>query len=231
MIFYLVYDILICPLEVGLIVRKQKRQRPLSTKERADPLISVHIADDENIALAEALRLKSEAARALRAVPPGPLGTELFDSVAEKSISLPFEAAALRRGKNGQLYVYLRRRSRKDTAYPGQYHMPGKIKRPDEYWTDVMVRLSAEFNGCKLSNRRKVGEVPTNEARGSMTSYVFLVDLEGETNPRNWYRVDKMPKPLVDVHEEMFIPLAIAAFELEEAAAKLAELKRKFCDE
>jgi len=171
------------------------------------------------------------AAAALREVPSGPLGPELFDAIARHSVSNAFEAAALRRGKHGRLEIYLRQRAQNDTAYPGQWHIPGSILRPGEKWADVMTRLSRGEFMAEIGNRRFVGHVPTNEARGSFISFVYLVDVGQETDEAKWFPVDNMPEPLVDIHEQMFIPLAVAAFKLEEATARLAVLKAQFCDE
>jgi hypothetical protein len=173
---------------------------------------------------------KAVAASALRFVPRGqPLGTGLFDAVALHTVSCAFEAVALRRGNDGILRVYLARRADDDTAYPGEYHCPGSIRRPDERWADVASRLSSREFRCQVTNPRHVGNIFTAEARGSFISFVFLVDLEGVTNEDKWYPVDKLPRPMVNIHKKMIIPLAVAAFELEEAAARLAELKQRFC--
>lgn len=191
--------------------------------------------EDEEKSLDE-LRLK--AADFLNAVPPGPLGNKLFGAVAKRSISLSFEAAALRRRKDGRLYVYLRKRPDNDSAYPGQYHMPGSVKQPGEKWKDVLERLSEREFGAKIVNRRKVGDAPSDEARGAFVSTLFLVDLKGTTAKGKWHPIDELPAPMVHIHESVLIPLAIVAFEVEEAekvlarkCRALARLKKKHCDE
>ena len=120
---------------------------------------------------------------------------------------------------------------RSHTAYPGEWHIPGSIRRPGEKWADVMARLSRGEYKAEISNRRFVCHVPSNEVRGNIISFVFLVDVGEGADETKWFPVDNMPGPLVDIHEQMIIPLAVAAFELAEAAAKLAGLKARFCDE
>lgn len=181
---------------------------------------------------------KAAAATALREVPPGPLGTELFDAVASHSISFAFEAAALRRGADGKLYIYLCQRAQDDTAYPGQWHIPGSIRRPREKWDDVMIRLSwKEFEEARISNRHFVGNVTSDEVRGHIISSLYLVDVGPNADEAKWFPVDAMPGPLVDIHEKKLIPLAIAAFEvceasqkLSSAAEKLSSLAAQFCE-
>ncbi len=188
---------------------------------------------------------KRAAAEALSLVESGPgkgLGTELFDQVARHSVSYAFEAVAIRRNENGHLMVYLMKRRDDDTAYPGQYHCPGSVRRPFEKWGDVATRLSRGEFKAAISNFRKVGEIPTNAARGSFVSVVYLINLEGETSPEKWFPVNGVIAgsagiPVVDIHQQMLIPLAEAAFEVEEAEAeleskraRLSELKSRFCD-
>lgn len=173
------------------------------------------------------------AAEALNRVPPGPLGTELFDAVSKHSVGNAFEAACLRRGATGQLQVYLRKRADDDTAYPGQWHLPGSFRRPGEKWDDVMQRLSQGEFKAVLCNRRLAGAIDVlEEERGTAVSFVFLVDLEegtGETDSQKWFDVDGgLPQPMVAFHEEKFIPLAVVAFLAEEAVARLGQLKAQF---
>lgn len=185
---------------------------------------------------------KRRAADALNEVESGPgkslLGTALFDQVARHSISCAFEAVALRRRADGQLEIYLRQRAADDTAYPNQWHCPGSVRRPYEKWDHVAARLSRGEFKADIVDIRKVGEIPTNEARGSFISFVFLVGLVGDTDPTKWFPVDDLPQVTVDIHVQMIIPLAVAAFELEEAEdvleekrGWLAELRARFCDE
>jgi hypothetical protein len=177
--------------------------------------------------------IKSAAANLLQQLERGPgkgLGTELFDAVALHSVSYAFEAVALRR-RGEKLWVYLRKRAEGDTAYPGQWHCPGSVKRPYEKWQDVQDRLVRGEFKAHLSNRRRVGEIPTEEARGSFTSVVFLVDVDGDTDPAKWFPVGDLPEATVALHKDMVIPLAVAAFEVEEAQARLDKLKKQFCDE
>lgn len=185
---------------------------------------------------------RRQAAHALSQVASGPgtaLGTELFDQVARHSVSYAFEAVAMQRDETGRLMVYLAKRRDDDTAYPGEYHCPGSVRRPYERLRVVAARLSRVEFKTELTNIRRVGEIPTFEQRGSFLSVVFLVNLKMSTTtpPDKWFPIDELPAPIVSHHRDMVIPLAAAAFELEEALAKVQDarlrldiLKDKFCD-
>ena len=121
---------------------------------------------------------KNATASLLRQIDPQKAyGPTLYDSLARLTWSLAFEAVALRR-KNDKVEIYLRQRAADDTAYPGEWHAPGSVRRPGESWRKVADRLTNEF-GTSINSFREVGRVDSDEARGSFESAIFLVWLAG----------------------------------------------------
>jgi hypothetical protein len=141
-------------------------------------------------------------------------GTELFDALMLKMWGIPFEAVALR-VNSGTIEVYLRTRADNDTAYPGQKHSPGKVRMRDERADDVAARLAVEFGGVRIRSYQYIGKLASDEARGSMLSEIYIVELDGdpvEDEAHGWYPVDKLPGNMVDLHLERMIPHAVLAY-------------------
>ncbi len=144
--------------------------------------------------------------------PHKPLGTVLFNAIAKVSVSVAFEAVALRRNRETEeLEVYLVRRAPDDSAYPGQWHVPGSILRPAEKDEHVLVRLGKREFGTKITHSKFVAMVSyPREARGHFISLVYRVRLEGEPSENGkWFPVDKLPSNIVSHHKTYIIPLAV----------------------
>lgn len=146
--------------------------------------------------------------------PTKPAGTKLCDAIMRLWPTPAFEAIALRIGDSGTLDIYLRRRAMDDSAYPGEWHAPGSLYRHGEQDRDVANRLEGEF-GIKIKSFNLVGHKITSEARGTVHSLIFMVNLAD--NPRiddrhNWFSVNDLPKVTVDLHREIIIPTASEAY-------------------
>lgn len=154
--------------------------------------------------------------------PRRPLGTQLFDAVARVSVTVAVETVAIRR-RHGHLEVFLRRRSLNDTAYPGEWHSPGRVMRPGESVDDVFYGVRGEYH-ARFTRAQFVGNLNhQEEVRGHFFSPVYLVDIEGlgrRDKTHGWFRVDKLPQPMVRHHEKNLFPMAIAAFEEQEGATR-----------
>lgn len=163
-------------------------------------------------------RAKIAAAVALDLIIPRKgMGTRLFDAHARHGINIAFEAAAIR-DRNGTAQVYLTQRSLNDTAYPGQWHIPGSFVRSGESWDDVVNRLSNVEFKTEVLDYTLVERVSwLHEARGHIYSDVYLVRLKDEdTNQGKWFDVEDLPQPMVDAHRDVLIPMAVLAFKKKE---------------
>lgn len=148
--------------------------------------------------------------------PNKPYGTALYNVIARLSWSMFFEAVVIRMvGKDPE--VYLRKRADDDTAYPGEWHAPGSVFRPNENERDVANRLEREF-GTPITFFLKIGEYvdwEKGEARGSGVSRVYLIELAG--NPREderhrWCPIDQLPPNTCHHHREAIIPMVVEAY-------------------
>lgn len=186
---------------------------------------------DEAVARLTALHQQSEQYRSVlaqlltRLDPRQPLGTALFNALARLTWSVAFEAGALRlNAEGGKLEVYLRQRALDDTAYPGEWHVPGSVFRPGETERDVTNRLAREF-GTPIVSFDYIGDFvdwEAGEARGSFLSRNYLVILEG--NPREdeqhrWYLVDQLPEKTCQHHRDHIIPALAKVFSIRRAFA------------
>ncbi len=151
--------------------------------------------------------------------PNEPLGLELFEAVARLSVTVSFEGVLFREN-DGQLEIFLTRRSASDTAYPGDWHCPGTVFRPHtpnvpyNPESDAATRLAVkEFGVHKFASYKFVGEIFINEERGVFNPRVYLVRIEdpivtipGESG---WFSVGKLPRDMVAPHRDLIIPIAL----------------------
>src|SRR3989338_5641250 len=80
--------------------------------------------------------------------PAKPYGAPLFNAFARLTVSVAVEAVCLRKKLGtGEFEVYLTKRSLDETAYPGQWHIPGTVMRPMEDLEDAFARLGAKEFG------------------------------------------------------------------------------------
>jgi len=147
--------------------------------------------------------------------PTKPAGTALCDAIMRLWPTPAFEAMAFRLNTNNGIEIYLRRRAMDDTAYPGEWHAPGSLYRHGEQDRDVANRLEKEFGVPIKKSFKFVSKEITSEARGSVHSMIFLVQLDG--NPRiddrhNWFPVNSLPEVTVDIHRELLIPTALMVY-------------------
>ena len=146
--------------------------------------------------------------------PAQPKGTVLCDAIMRIWTTAAFEAMAFRLNTNG-IEIYLRRRAMDEIAYPGEWHAPGSLYRHGEQDRDVANRLEKEFGVPIKKSFKFVGKDITSEARGTVHSMIFLVQLDG--NPRiddrhNWFPVNSLPEVTVDIHRDLLIPTALLVY-------------------
>lgn len=154
-----------------------------------------------------------------------PYGTELFDALAKVTLSVAVEAVCLRiedwstpdlceQLQSRQVQVYLTKRSENETAYPGEWHCPGSVMRPDEEVKDVFGRLSVREFGVNLRSWKFIGNVnhPT-EPRGHFLSLVYLCELGDDKNQNgSWFPVHRLPEKTILTHRVRIIPAAVGTF-------------------
>jgi ADP-ribose pyrophosphatase YjhB (NUDIX family) len=156
--------------------------------------------------------------------PHKPLGTALFNAVARVSISVAFEAVALRKNPiNGETEIYLIMRVN-DSSFPGQWHVPGSILRPKEDDEHVFARLGNKEFGAKIVKSKFIAIVSfPEEPRGHIISLVYSVELDKEpTGGGKWFPVDKLPTNLVLYHKEYIIPVAINEENFESVSIRIS---------
>ena len=158
---------------------------------------------------------KDIVAELLGAIDPSrPAGTTLCDAMMRLWPTPAFEAVVFRES-SGTAEIYLRRRAMDDTAYPGEWHAPGSLYRSGEQDRDVAARLEKEF-GAGIKRFDLVDKEITNEARGTVHSMVFLVQLAGDPridDRHAWFPVDHLPEVTVDLHHDAIIPKAFKAWQ------------------
>lgn len=155
--------------------------------------------------------LKWTLAKLLRFLDPHkPYGTSLFNAITRVTVTIAIEAVALRQNsETGKTEVYLIKRAKTDTAYPGLWHVPGSILRPKERDLDVLKRLSRKEFHANVAGAEFVAMISNpGEHRGHFISLVYVVRLEGEPEGGEWFDVEKLPSHTVLHHKDQIIPIA-----------------------
>lgn len=139
-----------------------------------------------------------------------PLGQPLFDAVTYLTgCSIAFEAGLTRYGDQGELEVYLLQRPLTESAYPGQWHLPGSFIRKGEQPIDTAARLcKAEFEGVKILGIEFIEDFFVPDDRGHINSKLYRIEVDGDPTGKSgkWFELGKFPEPLVDHHAEKLMP-------------------------
>lgn len=165
--------------------------------------------------------IKNIAAYLLKYIDPHkPLGTLLFNAIAKVTVSVAFEAVAIRKNpETGKSEVYMVRRPDDDAAYPGQWHVPGSVLRPHEKDNHVFSRLSKREFGTRILRSKFIAMVShPREARGHFISLVYRVQVEGEPQGGKWFPLDGLPTTTVGFHKKYIIPIAAGDKRFEDIA-------------
>lgn len=142
------------------------------------------------------------------------LGRELFNAIARLTVVLTPEAACLRSdAKTGTVQIYLTQRAADDSAYPGQWHIPGSAMRSGEEIDDVFTRLSQSEIGLAITSKKFAFHFNNpKEARGHFFSLIYLCELTDGEARGQWFDVQKLPENIVKHHQETVIPKALEVF-------------------
>lgn len=183
----------------------------LSTKVRA----VLEMADHRGFTKEEYNEVLAELLNKLD--PTKLMGTKLCDAMMRLKPTVAFEAVAMRDSATmARREVYLSRRAPDDTAYPGQWHVPGSLYRHGERERDVADRLKHEF-GVLIKHFRFVSRFIGDEQRGTVHFMVFMVDLDGHPPidaEHGWFPINNRPvNMMVSHHVDPVIPLAALAYD------------------
>ncbi|MFA6485951.1 MAG: NUDIX domain-containing protein [Candidatus Magasanikbacteria bacterium] len=173
----------------------------------------------ESVSVAEFFRalndmsLRQQATDALKKVPEGPLGKDLFEEGAKRFPGIAVEAALFRGNEEKQCNeVYLTRR-KDGEAYAGQWHVPGSFLRSGETLEQVFERLSVAEFGTKIIYFGFAGQkFVTDEVRfATLLDMVYHIETEGEPTAANgaWFSVDELPSDIIDGHRDFVVPTAL----------------------
>ncbi|OGZ62653.1 MAG: hypothetical protein A3C58_03280 [Candidatus Staskawiczbacteria bacterium RIFCSPHIGHO2_02_FULL_34_10] len=142
------------------------------------------------------------------------MGVELFNAIAKLKVTMTPEAVCLRHNsQNDKIEIYLVLRSLTDTAYPGQWHLPGSAMRPGEEIDDVFLRLEKNEIGIRIISKKFIfhSNNPT-ELRGHFFSLIFLCMLDSGDGYGKWFTVDDLPENTLMRHRSVIIPVALKEF-------------------
>ncbi|MDP3685650.1 MAG: NUDIX hydrolase [bacterium] len=160
-------------------------------------------------------QVKRAAVEVLKLINPAqqPYGTELFDSLCRLTVTVAIEAVCLRRNtETGEVEALLTQRRHDDTAYPGEWHFPGSVKRPGELDEQVLARLAKDEFCTQILRKRFVENYDMPHAdRGHFLHLVYLCEVAEEAKG-TWYPVDLLPEKIVHFHRDRYIPMAVRAF-------------------
>ncbi len=160
--------------------------------------------------------------------PKKPYGTALFNELVRLTGMVSIEAVCLRKNPDSlQLEVYLIQRSINEVAYPGQWHCPGSIYRPEETDEDVFDRLAKTEFFASFISKKFVSNLRWKEERGDVFSTIWicaLAESEDILKRGKWFPIDHLPDKIVGCHREKIIPIAVKAFELESLIQFVSDL-------
>ncbi len=138
-----------------------------------------------------------------------PFGQSLFDALTYVAGCSPAFEGGLARKKDGRVQIYLRQRSMNESAYPGEWHLPGTFFRKGEQPIAVARRLcKSEFEGVVVKSILHLEDFFVDEARGNIESKLYAIEVEGDPTGKSgkWFDLEDVPSPLVDHHAEKLIP-------------------------
>ncbi len=151
---------------------------------------------------------------ALNYNPQKGLGTELFNAIARLKVTMTPEIVCFRKNVTTNiLEVYLTSRALSDTAYPGQWHIPGSAMRSTEEIEDVFLRLEKKEIGLNIVSKKFVFHFNNpKEVRGHFFSLVYFGILKEGEGLGKWFSVDNLPLNTVAHHRDVMIPYAVKLF-------------------
>ncbi len=141
------------------------------------------------------------------------MGRELFNAIAKLKVILTPEVVCLRNNQQGAMEVYLIKRAEDDSAYPGQWHIPGSAMRFGEELEDVFLRLEQKEIGLKITSKKFAFHFNNpKEARGHFFSLIYICSLEEGQGFGQWFPVTNLPENTISYHRNQVIPDAAALF-------------------
>lgn len=151
----------------------------------------------------------------LKKLEPGLLPFEIFVQVARLAVLPVVEFVPLRRNKES-LEVLLLPRNQDDIFWPGMWHIPGAVVRPDDSsFEDAMKRITAdELKDTRLGRPIFAEMALRKSVRGSEAVQLFAVEVLGEPATGKFFDINKLPDKLVEGHAN-FIKRGVEYFKQE----------------
>lgn len=204
------------PIKETVLGRERSVVLAGDAKRFALAMLMLGIPEDQDCGFLEldAESLRHTIACGLKLIDPAmPYGTELFNAVAQLSITVAVEAVALRYTPNGDaVEVLLTQRAANDPAYPGKSHCPGTALRPGEVVEDAFRRLSKGefFSEVWAWGRANTWNNP-HEARGHFLHLVYVCQVKEGVRGK-WFPIKALPDNIVEHHRDHIIPMALSEF-------------------
>jgi hypothetical protein len=140
----------------------------------------------------------------------GKLPLPVFHELARLMVLPAVEVIPLFSGPHGETSVLLTQREPNDPIWPGQWHTPGRILRPNDvdgsgtYGTAIRNLVQAEFPGVRHGDAVYVETEFRTVARGAESAALHWVDLESpDTSTGQLFPVGDLPENIIDHHRPM----------------------------
>ncbi|HEU4984393.1 MAG TPA: NUDIX hydrolase [Nitrososphaera sp.] len=150
---------------------------------------------------------------------PGYLPQRLFDEVNRLHVSSTIVIVPLRRAQTGLEVLLIKRGfGPTDPVWPGHWHLPGTMLRPNDKEGDYSDAFQRILQG-ELKNTATSGEQQfiltafTETKRGREHTQLYWIEIVGEPAEGEFFPVDQLPSPIIE-HEKAYI----------QEAAKIASL-------
>lgn len=159
------------------------------------------------------------AANLLSKLEPGYLPQRLFDEINRLHVTSTIVIVPLRRTAEGlQVLLVQRGHGPTDPVWPGHWHLPGTMLRPNDKegdYSDAFRRiLQGELNDTATSGEPTLIRTAFTETkRGREHTQLYWVEVTGEPAQGTFFPVNELPSPIIQ-HEPAYI----------QEAAKIASL-------
>lgn len=133
---------------------------------------------------------------------PYPVFNEILGTIPGTAL----EVVPLHVDKNGDIRVFLTKRDKDDKFWPDMWHCPGtmvvnKDESEKEDFEKAWERLKKnEFMRDSLSSPIPVSVKFLKTNRGMETAYIHFVLVSDDLGGGKYFRVDSLPKDLIDHH-------------------------------
>lgn len=152
----------------------------------------------------------NKAADLLAKLKPGYLPQRLFDEMNRLHVSSTIVIVPLRRTATGLEVLLIKRgEGPTDPVWPGHWHLPGTMLRPNDKtgdYSDAFRRiLHGELEGTATSGEPKhIRTAFTETKRGHEHTQLYWIEVTGAPSEGTFFPVDELPSPIIE-HEKAYI--------------------------